>query len=221
MKDSIICGALSVIIGYLIGNMNTAYLLGRRSGIDVRRSGSGNAGASNAFILMGKAAFAVTALADIAKAWLSWKLARLLFPALTLSGELASSACVLGHMFPVFLHFRGGKGLACLGGLILAFSPKVFCIMLTVFLIAAAVSGYIAVSTVAVAVCWPGAYMLFGGYPAGTLMFCALAVPVVFRHRENFSRIRAGRELRLNFIFRRSEELERIGYGRAAEKNEE
>ena len=112
----VVCSAM----GYLIGTINPAYIFGKLRGFDIRERGSGNAGATNVVLIMGKLAGLVCALLDIFKSYAAYKLARLLFPMLTFAGILAGCACVLGHIFPVWMHFSGGKGLACIGGLILA-----------------------------------------------------------------------------------------------------
>ena len=108
---------LCALLGYLLGCINPAYLIARARGFDIRSRGSGNAGASNAVITMGKAAGVFSAIIDIFKAWLAVCLATRYFTALSVggmpvAGEIAGVACILGHMFPFFMAFRGGKGFA-------------------------------------------------------------------------------------------------------------
>lgn len=114
-------------MGYLIGCISPSYLIGRKKGYDVRTSGSCNAGASNTVIMAGKAAGIFVALFDILKATAACKLGAVLLPELEYAWQITGVSCVVGHMFPVFLGFRGGKGFACLGGVVLAHSAKVFC----------------------------------------------------------------------------------------------
>lgn len=121
---------LCVLMGYLIGCISPSYLIGRKKGYDVRTSGSCNAGASNTVIMAGKAAGIFVALFDILKATAACKLGAALLPELEYAWQIAGVSCVAGHMFPVFLGFRGGKGFACLGGVVLAHSAKVFLLML-------------------------------------------------------------------------------------------
>ncbi len=83
------------LIGYLLGNFSPAYLFGRLKGYDIRKEGSGNVGATNAFLLVGKHAFFITAALDILKAFAAWKICELLFPALRLAGPLGGAACVI------------------------------------------------------------------------------------------------------------------------------
>ena len=102
-------------LGYAIGNLNPAYVMGLRKGYDIRKKGSGNAGATNLMILEGKKAGAFVMCFDISKAAVSVGLARKLFLQSGYAGEAAGVGCILGHMYPALMHFRGGKGLACLG----------------------------------------------------------------------------------------------------------
>ena len=122
--------AACVLIGYLLGSVSPSFLLARRKGYDVRQSGSGNAGASNTVILVGKLAGLLVALLDILKAACAWWLCEALFPALSVAGPIAGVSALLGHLFPVWLRFRGGRGLACLGGICLAYNPRTLLLML-------------------------------------------------------------------------------------------
>ena len=101
-----------VLLGYLLGCSNLAWFLAKARGVDIRGKGSGNPGASNAMILMGWKSGILVALHDIGKAALAVFLAQRLFPTLPLAGEAAGAACVLGHLYPFYLRFRGGKGFA-------------------------------------------------------------------------------------------------------------
>lgn len=130
INKKLLQAAASAAIGYATGMLNPAYVIGLRKGYDIRKKGSGNPGASNTIILEGKKAGLFVMAFDISKAAVAVSLSRRLFPKCDCAGETAGTACVLGHMFPATLGFRGGKGLACLGGEILAFSLHDFAIML-------------------------------------------------------------------------------------------
>ena len=130
-------------IGYFIGTINPAFLFSKMKGFDVRERGSGNAGATNAFLTIGKICGMLCALLDILKAFLAFKICKILFPAVQYAGILAGSVCVLGHIFPVWMGFRGGKGLACLGGLVLAYNWKLFCVMLVLEVVLTLMVNYI------------------------------------------------------------------------------
>lgn len=212
MQKTALCALACVAAGYFIGCINPAFIIGRIKGYDVRSSGSKNAGASNTVIMAGKLAGVLVALLDIFKAALSWRLCQALFPQFALAGILGGVACILGHMFPVFLHFCGGKGLACIGGVVLAYDPATFLIMLAITCIIGFATNYIAIATVSIAAIWPAYYGVTTGFWAGAAVLAVPFVPILLRHMTNFRRIRAGEELRLNFLWKKDSELERIGY---------
>ena len=130
MKDVVIAFGVSIIAGYLIGCINLSYLLSMRRGFDIREHGSGNAGASNVIITMGKKIGAFVALFDIFKAYFAVKLAVTLFPTIFLVGIVTSVAVIMGHIFPFYMGFKGGKGFASLGGSILALDSRLFLVLL-------------------------------------------------------------------------------------------
>lgn len=212
MQKTALCALACVAAGYFIGCINPAFIIGRIKGYDVRSSGSKNAGASNTVIMAGKLAGVLVALLDIFKAALSWRLCQTLFPQFALAGILGGVACILGHMFPVFLHFCGGKGLACIGGVVLAYDPATFLIMLAITCVIGFATNYIAIATVSIAAIWPVYYGVTTGFWAGAAVLAVPFVPILLRHMTNFRRIRAGEELRLNFLWKKDSELERIGY---------
>lgn len=212
MQKTALCALACVAAGYFIGCINPAFIIGRIKGYDVRSSGSKNAGASNTVIMAGKLAGVLVALLDIFKAALSWRLCQALFPQFALAGILGGVACILGHMFPVFLHFCGGKGLACIGGVVLAYDPATFLIMLAITCVIGFATNYIAIATVSIAAIWPVYYGVTTGFWTGAAVLAVPFVPILLRHMTNFRRIRAGEELRLNFLWKKDSELERIGY---------
>jgi len=201
-----------LLIGYVLGSISPSFVIGKLRGYDVRRSGSGNAGASNTVILVGKAAGFVVALLDILKAAAAWWLCAALFPELRLAGILGGVAAILGHMFPVWLHFHGGRGLACLGGVILAYDWRTMLMMLLLAILIAVVTNYVAVSTVSMSLIWPVYYGLRTAFWLGAGVLLIPAVPILIKHLANFRRIRKGEELRLSFLWKRQAELDRIGY---------
>lgn len=199
-----------VIIGYLFGCLNPAYAIGLLKGYDIRTQGSGNAGASNVVILVGKGAGLFVALFDIFKAAVSWKLAEHLFPLLAFAGPLAGVACIMGHMFPVTMHFHGGKGLACLGGVVLAYDPKALLVLLCVALAISVITNYLAITTSTMGFLFPVYYWLKCKYIIGTFILLIPALPIVYRHRENFRRMAEGKELRFSYLWNKEKEIERL-----------
>ncbi len=207
---------LCALLGYLLGCINPAYLIARARGFDIRSRGSGNAGASNAVITMGKAVGVFSALFDIFKAWLAVCLAVRYFTDLSVggvsvAGEIAGISCMLGHMFPVFMSFRGGKGLACIGGMILYMDWKAFLLLLGGELALVIITDYICVAPLSLSVIFPILRGLTTGSLAAALIL-GLAIPAVwYRHAVNIRRIVAGTEAHFSFLWNRESETSRIG----------
>ena len=202
---------LCILIGYALGNFSPAYLFGKTKGYDIRNEGSGNVGATNAFILVGKHAFFITAALDIFKSFIAWKLCQMLFPALTVAGPLAGVACIIGHMYPAALGFRGGKGLATLGGVVLAWRWKWFFLLLGIAIIIAFGTRYVCLVAPTMSVVIPATYYWKTGALSCTLILLIPVVPIFMKHWENFVHIREGTEMRTNFIWDKEAELKRIG----------
>lgn len=121
-----------LLLGYLLGSVSPAALLGKLKKIDLRRSGTKNLGASNALLVLGKLSGAIVMVVDIAKAYLASWLAKWLFPTLAAAGLLAGLGAILGHVFPFYLNFRGGKGLAAFAGMVLAYDARIFLLLLAI-----------------------------------------------------------------------------------------
>ena len=200
-----------VLLGYLVGSVNPAYLIGRAKGFDIRQKGSGNAGASNALILFGKAAGVLCSLFDIAKAALVVFLARGLFPDFAWTLPVCGTACMLGHIFPFYMKFRGGKGLACLGGVVIAYDWRVFLVMLGAAVVVALVTDYICFVPTLASVAFVVVYAIRTRDWIGAAVLFVAAAVIWGRHVENFRRIRAGKEMRVSYLWRPEKEIERIG----------
>lgn len=201
---------LCALMGYLVGCINPAYLMAKAKGFDIRQRGSGNAGASNAVITLGKKAGAASAVFDVFKAYIVAKTAGLIFPGVALANELAAASCILGHIYPLPMGFRGGKGLACLGGTILAFNSHLFLILLMVELLLAFVVNYICIVPITASIIFPMLYLFFTGSLGGTLLFSLVSAVMLMKHIENLHRIRKGTEARFSFLWNKEEEIERL-----------
>lgn len=200
-----------ILIGYSLGNINPAFVFAKRRGYDARVDGSGNAGASNAFILAGKAAFFITAALDILKAFIACRLCRLLFPLLTCAEQIGGVACILGHMFPAALRFKGGKGLASLGGVALSWNWKAFLVLLALAVLIAFLTNYVCFVAPIMSLLIPGLYYWQTRLLPEALVLLIPCVPIIGKHMENFRRIRAGTEARMSYLWDREGELERLG----------
>ena len=202
--------AICILLGFLVGGINPAYIIGRFKGFDIRKRGSGNAGASNAVIVMGKGIGIFSALFDIAKAVFCVKIAEVLFPQWKLAKVLCGSACILGHIFPPLMRFKGGKGLACLGGVILALDWVMFLLILAVELVLVLILDYICVVPITASLAYPFVFMLRGGTVLGALILAVVALVILYKHIENIKRIAKGEEAHFSFLWKRDEELERL-----------
>ena len=211
MNKLIIAAPTSAIIGYVAGNFNPAYLVGKWKGYDVRKSGTGNAGASNTMILAGRVYGIGVAVLDVLKAAGAGWVCKAMFPQVRQAGLIGSTAAQLGHMFPVLLGFKGGKGLACMGGTVLAYDPKMLLKLLGVAATIGFGSGYIALATVSMSVIWPLTYGLTTKDKLGTEILLAPALPIFIRHIPNMKRILNGEEVRMNFLWKGLKEVERVG----------
>ena len=120
---------LSLILGYAMGCLSPAAWVGKKNNINLKEEGTGNLGATNTTMVLGRKAGAFVLIFDVAKSFIAARLAQWLFPHLAVSGMLASIGVILGHCFPITMHFSGGKGLAAFGGMMLAYNPVVFVIV--------------------------------------------------------------------------------------------
>ena len=187
---------LAVTLGYLVGSIPFAYLLSRRHGIDLRRAGSGNVGASNVLRTTGVWAAVLAMMPDGVKGTLAVLMAQLLSGSL-IATVAAAFASILGHVYPVWLRFRGGKGVATAAGAFALLAPEAMGIAAAVFLIAVILTRFISVGSIAGALTLvivagitdvPGVVAI--GATASTLI-------IVYRHRGNLTRLVAGTERRI------------------------
>ena len=144
---------LCVLIGYICGLFQTSYLYGKAQGIDIRNYGSGNAGTTNALRTLGAKAGAITLLGDCFKCVIAVVIVHLIFgkshpEMIRLLGLYAAAGTILGHNFPFYLKFKGGKGVACTGGMVLAVFPIVAPVSMGLFLVISAVTKYVSLGSI-------------------------------------------------------------------------
>ena len=199
------------LFGYLVGSINISYFLSKKKGYDIREHGSGNPGASNVVIIMGKKAGAFVAIVDILKAYIVVKVSLAFFPGLVYAGAIAATSVILGHIFPFYMGFRGGKGLATLGGSILALDFRLFFILLLFALFIAFVTDYICFVPITCSVIFPAVYGITQRNVWIAIILYISTVFILYRHIGNIKRIKAGKELRLSFLWNRKAEAERLG----------
>ena len=198
---------LSVLLGYLLGCSNMALYICKLKKVDLRQHGSANLGASNAAIVIGWRAGVLTAVHDIAKAILAVVFARLLFPQAAYIGAVAGVACVLGHIFPFYLKFRGGKGFASYIGLLLALDWKFALVMMALVLVITLIFDYITIGTFSTIVAGP-VYLGIAqqDFLLPLILLIASAV-ILYKHWENIPRILNGTEKGLRSVLKKQDRV--------------
>lgn len=199
---------VEILIAYLIGAIPTAVWVGKIFyGLDIREHGSGNAGATNTVRVLGYKAGIPVLLFDVFKGWAAVQIA-LLFPHGQFSPDLLiylrmalGVAAVLGHVFPVYAGFRGGKGVGTLAGVGIALYPLALLIVLGVFIITLAMTRYVSVSSILGALVFPLAVVFVTGqhHPGLVILSVLVAVFVPLTHMKNINRLLKGEENRFDF----------------------
>ncbi len=185
---------LLLAIAYLLGSVPFGLLVARaQGGVDLRRVGSGNIGATNVLRAVGKGAAALTLLGDMGKGAAAVGLGRWLGVSPTVLAMIALAA-VAGHLFPVFGGFRGGKGVATTLGVVLAVMPAVGALLLLIWLLVAAVWRYSSLAALLASAAMPVLAWLVDDRPAMLGLSGALFLVVLLRHRENIARLWKGTE---------------------------
>lgn len=196
---------LIALLSYLMGSVPAGYIAGRFAGIDIRRVGSGNIGATNVLRVLGKPYGYAVFLFDFCKGVGAVRVSILIFNAAhpgnqesELVGIMAGVLCVLGHTYPVWLGFKGGKGVATSAGVLFGLMPAAALTVLAVWFVTFQATKYVSVASIVAAVALPvtAAVMVRfekAGMPLVYFSAC-LAVVIVWRHRSNVSRLMKGTE---------------------------
>lgn len=186
---------LAILGGYLLGCSNMALYLSKIKKVDIRAGGSGNLGASNAVILMGWGAGVLTAVHDIGKAILAVIMAKVFLPELEHIGAVAGVSCVLGHIYPFYLRFKGGKGFASYLGMTIALNWKIALAVLVLVVVVTLITDYIVAATTTTIVVVP----VWLGIVAHSLLFALIlliaSAVIAWKHRENYVRMYHGTEI--------------------------
>jgi glycerol-3-phosphate acyltransferase PlsY len=185
-----------ILLGYLAGSVPFAFLLARRAGIDVRFAGSGNVGAANVMRTTGTRRAILVMSLDVAKGALAVVLAWLVHAGVTLTA-LAAAAAVVGHIYPVWLRFHGGKGVAVAAGVFGVLTPIATALAAGLFLVIVYVTRYVSLGSIAATVALPPAAWMIGEPKAVVLAAAGSGALILFRHRGNIRRLREGTERRM------------------------
>jgi glycerol-3-phosphate acyltransferase PlsY len=195
-----IMGLLAVVTAYLLGSIPFGYIIVRlKTGSDIRATGSGNIGATNVLRTTGRAAGVITLMLDFAKGYLAAWLAYRLTDGDPFWSGAAAVAVILGHAYPVFLRFKGGKAVASALGAFLFLTPPAIAAVLLVFVAAVALTRFISLGSILAAGLFPLAVWIIV-HPTLPVFFASLFTGgfIVYRHRENIARLRAGTERTLS-----------------------
>jgi len=207
-----------VIIAYLLGSIPSSVWIGKRFyGVDVRRHGSHNAGATNTLRVLGRRAALPVFVIDFMKGFVAVKLSSI---AVSYNGYAPDSvelfmlemllivAAVAGHIFPVFAGFKGGKGVATIAGTMVAVATVPTLLALGVFVAVLAVSHYVSLGSIVGAVCFPVILVLYHADIKMVIFGIVVALLLIFTHRKNIGRLVAGTESKIYLVRRRNRDGE-------------
>ena len=211
---------ICLVIGYVLGNFQTAYIYGKAKGIDIREHGSGNAGTTNSLRVLGRKAGAIVFAGDVLKCVLAIFITKWLFgekhaDIISLLTLYAATGTILGHNYPVVLNFRGGKGMACTAGFMLSYHPITCLVGIIVFLGAFIFTHYVSLGSILVYIVFP--FVMIGLCVKGAvgtltmlhiveimILSLFLSVMAICRHAENIKRLVSGTE-RKTYLSKKSQ----------------
>ena len=200
-----------IIVSYLIGSINFAIIFSKlfHNG-DVREHGSGNAGSTNMLRTYGVKTAALTFVCDLMKGVVSALIGLFMMPYYTGFVYISGLACLIGHAFPVYYGFKGGKCVASLAGVMLICNPPVFVLLFLVFVFTVLLSHYISLGSVICALAFPLANSFMPFYvspapPVGIIVSLVMAILVIALHRKNIVRLWEGTESKVSFRSKKSE----------------
>ncbi|MFA7473634.1 MAG: glycerol-3-phosphate 1-O-acyltransferase PlsY [Spirosomataceae bacterium] len=211
---SLFLTVLVIVLAYLLGSIPSSVWYGiGYLGIDVRKFGSKNAGATNTFRVLGKRAGTVVMLIDVLKGWTATMLAMLLYYFDLIPQEqiltyqfVFGIVAIIGHIFPVYVNFKGGKGVATLLGMVLAIHPVLALVCITIFILTLIASQYVSLSSMLATLAFPVLLLLgvFGKPETSLVVFgFAMFVMVVVTHQKNIVRLINGSENRVKLFVRK------------------
>ena len=209
-----------LLIGYIFGLFQTGYFYGKTQGVDIRKMGSGNAGSTNALRTMGIKAGMITLLGDCFKCVIAVLVVRGIYgqshaDILPLLSLYTGFGAVLGHNFPFYLKFKGGKGIACTSGMILAVCPLAAPVCLILFIGSIAITRYVSLGSILVVTSYLVQVLIFGhmGYlhidaaylPEFYVVSACFTAMALWRHRSNIGRLLHGTENKFTFKKKKQE----------------
>ena len=184
----------SMILGYLLGCISPASLISKIKKVDLRKEGTGNVGGVNTGLVLGKRYGILVMVMDILKGFAAFRIARRMFPKIVISGLAAGLGAVLGHVFPVYMKFMGGKGLAAFAGMVLAYDPQIFGFLLVTLSAAILIINYSWAMPIGAGLSFPVlAYLKSRSLPVFLISAAAGSI-VVCRHWSNIGKAYRGED---------------------------
>jgi len=185
------------LIGYLLGSLSPSAFLSKLKKKNFRENGTGNLGATNTLLILGKGYAAFVMLFDIAKAYLAVKISQILLPHMAIAGALSGFAAVLGHIFPFYMKFKGGKGLASFGGMILGLDPIMFLILLVISLSLMLIVNYSYAMPISASILFPVMYAAKTNDPMSALVTILTGILIIYKHYSNFQKAKRGEDVKI------------------------
>ncbi|HAZ09817.1 MAG TPA: acyl-phosphate glycerol 3-phosphate acyltransferase [Candidatus Omnitrophica bacterium] len=198
---------LGFVSAYIIGSIPTAYIFGRvLKGIDIREYGSGNAGATNVFRVIGKTPGMIVLIIDIIKGYIAatYLASGFMYLAPVTRPELYrilfGLSAIAGHNWTLFLKFKGGKGVAASAGVVIGLIPKIFWLGFLVWLITFFITGFVSLGSIIAIISIPIFTLAFGEPVEIVVFMCLLCLIIVYKHKPNIRRLARGEEKRIQFF---------------------
>jgi len=197
---------LVLVVGYLLGSLNTSIIVGKFYGTDIRKHGSGNAGMTNTLRTLGKAAAVLVIIGDILKGVLSYLIGNLIantVPAsvsldfVGIGGMLGGIAAIAGHNWPVYFGFKGGKGILTSFSVVMMMDWQLGLMLLGLFIVIVAITRYVSLGSILACVAFPIAAYIKGNGIVFTLFAAILALLAISRHNANIKRLLNGTEAKI------------------------
>ncbi|MBO5220811.1 MAG: glycerol-3-phosphate acyltransferase [Clostridia bacterium] len=186
---------VSLLMGYLMGSLNPAALLDKVKHANMRKRGTHNLGTTNTLYVLGKKWAALVLIFDMLKAFFAVQLSWWIFPLHPVAGLISGTSAVLGHIYPFYMGFKGGKGLAAFGGLVLAVDPMIFLILLGIAIVLMLLLNYSVCTPVSAGILFPILYGLKHQDLMGALVVAVAGLVLVIKNIAGFGRVRRGEEM--------------------------
>lgn len=205
---------IAIVLGYFTGTFNPAYLIGKTRGFDIRETGTGNAGTTNAMYVLGKRAGLIVFASDVLKTILVMSLVAWIWPEPEYLMLLAGVSCFIGHAFPYYMDFKGGKGSACFLGMVIRISPWMIPLMVLIAFVISFATDIAFLFPVSAIVIYPFIVYHMDQDIICTLVMAILIPLTLYLHRMNLGKVRSGEENGFREVMFRKVK----GYGKDAQR---